>query len=112
MSFLLIVCVLLSHGLYAQQTMRKDTSMTVALQERRKADVVIDSTKVIVCPKCEGKGTVKQYVYSCMLAMDRRKCHVCGWLYSDNMPYHLHVPCEECKCKGYLKKDKSLVLSS
>ena len=104
-SFLLVVCVLLSHGLYAQQAMRKkDTSMTIAQQERRRAEVMMDSTNVIVCPKSEGKGTVKQNVFSSFLASDKRKCHSCGWVYRDNMPYHLHVTCEECKGKGFLKR--------
>lgn len=104
-SFLLIVCVLLSHCLHGQQAMRKnDTSMEIAQQEQRRVEAVMDSTKVIVCPKCEGKGTVKRYVFSSFLAGDKRKCHTCGWVYRDNMPYHLHVACEECKGRGFFKK--------
>lgn len=75
----MVVCVLLAHGLYAQQAMRKmDTSMTIAQQERRRAEVVMDSTMVIVCPKYEGRGTVKRYVFLLSLPMINVTC---GWLY-------------------------------
>ncbi len=75
----MVVCVLLAHGLYAQQAMRKkDTSMTIAQQERRRAEVVMDSTKVIVCQKCDGKGSVKRYVFLLSLPMINVTC---GWLY-------------------------------
>ena len=100
----LIVFVLTSHWLYAQQPMGKDTCQTIPKQERTKPIEPLDSTKFKKCPVCNGRGTIRKEVHKgyIIIFRGRKECVLCGEECRDSTRHYHEERCVLCQGLGYI----------
>lgn len=102
----LIAFLLISHLLYAQQPMRKDTCQTIPKQEQTKPVAPRDSTKFKKCPLCNGRGTIRKEVHKeyIIFLEGRKKCVLCREECRDSIRHYHDECCALCHGLGYIWK--------